>query len=709
MSEHPISLHFLCVGVDPSFLTALLEKSDSLEISLDTCKTSEEARHKIEHATYDVIVLDLSITEKAAFELTHEIRTNISEKHVVAIISGSYEEKVHLNLLKDKGMFNYVMEKPITLKQIDGFIQFLHQHFAPPSATYPTTEKLEGLKQKYLATIPEKIDLITHLVTSAQETPDSPHLNELKDTLHKISGSAGSYGFKNISALCKELDSQISEHLATGSITDKSWLSSFTTFLSKIKEGFTAPAISNIPGNQKKRETHHIYVVDHDTNLLQTLEPAKSEFPITLSIESDPEKALEKLKQHNLNPDAIIAAQNFPESTITAFDLFKTQRMKFTEYPPLLALIMDQENIDVRIEAMNRGVNYIFRKPVYADVLLSTISEGFAESPISSFKVLVLDDDADFCNFVTIVLSEIGVPVRTISDSTQLFKALDQFEPQVLLLDLVLPKYDGLNMLKSIRQDIAYNNLIVVMVTSSEEPLTRISAYSAKADDILYKPLDAEMLQKRILNYAERHHPRFSSQNETVKSNLLSLKTLITKINTSLEKPGPASESLVIFEISNFTNWLMKHGREAVNNLLSYINKKIDVESGPSMHNFSYSLSKFAIVFDEDKILKLSKRKLSTSSQILRKTAQKKMSLSTALSSPFPKNSEQQSNFFTLLTHASTKQVRKINPPCGPIFLILLKRAFLQQKKLFSSTQIRSYSGSSKQLLRHIMSLYSHL
>lgn len=593
------SLQFLCVSVDPSFLTALLEKSDLLDISLDTAKTVEDARKKMGRTTYDAYVIDLHVSEKSAIELIHEIRSKERHKFIIAVITGTYLEEAKVAVLKDKGVINYLLQKPITSPQIDEFIQYIAAEFSP-SKTSPSTDGLENLKRKYEKAIPEKIAIITQLVRTCQANPSPESVTELKEILHKFGGSAGSYGFKKVSSICKEMDVQISEKLATGNYASTDWLSSLSTFLHEIEVGFktTTPQETILSSQNLPSPKRTLYVVDSDTKFLEALNLEKEEFSIELLVEADPERAIERLKHIDFNPYAIVSAQTFPNSHITAFDIVKAQKLKFTPHSTLFAIIMDQENIDTRLEAMNKGVSYIFHKPVYADVLLEVISEGLSSttSP-GNFKVLVLDDDIDFCNFVTIVLSEIGIPVKSISDSTELFQALEAYKPQLLLLDLVLPKYDGLHLLKSIRQDVSYDKLIVVIVTISEEPMTRLSAYSAKADDILYKPLDIAILQKRILNLADRYKSVFKPHENG--HSLINLKTLITKLNMCLNKPGRYNQYLALFEINNFTDQLLKKGHHTVNSLLTYINKQIEKEFEPSLHNFSYNLSKFALIFDE--------------------------------------------------------------------------------------------------------------
>ena len=258
-----------------------------------------------------------------------------------------------------------MLQKPLTSQQFDLFIQAIKGWFCPQPEAQITSERLESLKRKYAVSIPEKIDLIKQLVEAVQQKPDLQHLTELREMVHKIGGSAGSYGFKEASTLCKDMDTQIHERIAARTFFDKVWLESLTPFLTKIEEAFT---LSSQPTITAKTHTGFeqiptIYVVDKDPKFLNALEASKREFQINLIVESNALKALEKIQQPDFNPDGIVAAQTFPTTSFTAFDIIRAQRQKLSQKHTVFAIILDQENIETRIEALQRGVSYIFRRP----------------------------------------------------------------------------------------------------------------------------------------------------------------------------------------------------------------------------------------------------------------------------------------------------------------------------------------------------------
>lgn len=599
----PHSLHILCVGVESSVIAYILAAKD-LEISLDACQTMREAHQKMASSSYQAYIIDLNLSS-TAFELAQEIRKKEGKECFIAMISRGDQED-YFPKFTESSILDEKLNKPVDLKQVDQLLVKIKQRYSPlpPAAT----NKLKDIKRQYESTIPQKLKLLEDLMNALQQHPDALHLKELKDAVHKIAGSAGSYGFSPVSTLCKEVDLQISERLANGLLTDSKWLSSLDVYLKKIKVNFLSTDLTR-EEPVTSLSNKFLYVVDHDVNFLKFLEDIKEQYSLELLVESDPEKARALLQSSSFNPSVLITSQKFPSSRVKGLDLIETLRQKPNLPPTVFTLILEEDSIDIRIEALQKGVDCIFRKPVHANVFLKAMKDVLESKVLKRVKVLVLDDDIDFCNFMTVILSEIGFIVRTISDSPELFHALDDFKPHILLLDLVLPKYDGLNLLRILRQDIAYKDLAVVIVTSGEEAMTRLSAYSAKADDILFKPLNIDILQKRLLYLAEKRVALEEMLDEQDSVSQIDQKTLQAQLNKYLAEPVGHPYYLALFEVDHFPEWLEQKGNRVMNKLLISINEQLKAHIDLTMQCFPYSLSKFAVIFDE-KDLSVIERKM---------------------------------------------------------------------------------------------------
>lgn len=336
-------------------------------------------------------------------------------------------------------------------------------------------------------------------------------------------------------------------------------------------------------------------MVDDNIHFLELLERVKEDFNFSLSVDFDPHKALQKIKDPQFNPRAIICSEVFRATDLTGLELIKTLEKKNGVHP-VAGLLIEKDSLDTRLNAMKQGCDYVFCKPVSAHVLLKLVGDLFQLKSTIPLKILIVDDDTNFCDYASAVLSDIGVTSQTLNDPTDLLNKLDEFKPDILLLDLMLPKYDGIHLLKTLRHDIHYKNLIIIIVTSSEQPEMRINAYNENADYILFKPIDKNVLQQRILSIAKVRNINSDSSYQI--TGLDSRTELLEQLTNCIRTSAAIDSHLVLFELNHFSDWLKQFGSTASKELAVYISNQLQWEADDRMKCYLYKSSIFAILFE---------------------------------------------------------------------------------------------------------------
>lgn len=463
---------------------------------------------------------------------------------------------------------------------------------------YPlNSKKLQELKAGYKKTIGEKIELLTKLFQAAAKDPSKQSFENLTDTLHKFGGSAGSYGYQEVSILCKQLDKEISERLKRGTFSDGAWATTLPNRLDEIVEAFKSETTSNASINLlvPYKKMPILFVIDRDIAFVEEIGREAEKTSFAIIHEADQDKALKMMQNPDFKPAAIVIGENAAPDPLVLIDAM-TNKVKETN--TFTALLLDQDNIDTRLNAINKGANLVIRKPVDVASLLKSIQATIKTPLLSNLRLLVLDDDQDFNNFVTLALSEIGVTVKAINESSSLFFALDAFQPQFLLLDFVLPKYNGLELLKALRLDPSYKNLRILVVSSNAEALSRLGDLMVKADDILFKPLTIPFLQQRILTLAEHYNlTNGFAVNEEFRSQLQQ-KQLMQEIADSMANVQYPAKYLVLVEINEFSELMKEEGNVGINLILDAISVYFEQKENASIKYYPYILSQFALIFD---------------------------------------------------------------------------------------------------------------
>lgn len=110
-------------------------------------------------------------------------------------------------------------------------------------------------------------------------------------------------------------------------------------------------------------------------------------------------------------------------------------------------------------------------------------------------KILVIDDEPTIVNLVTAYLKPEGFEVYTASDGNAGLKAARAYKPDVIVLDLMLPGLDGLEVLTRLRRE---SQVYVILLTAKTEEMDRVVGLSVGADDYVTKPFSPRELVARI-------------------------------------------------------------------------------------------------------------------------------------------------------------------------------------------------------------------
>ena len=131
----------------------------------------------------------------------------------------------------------------------------------------------------------------------------------------------------------------------------------------------------------------------------------------------------------------------------------------------------------------------------------------YAEIVGAARKILIIEDERDILDLVRHYLEKEGFRTRTAADGTAGLAAVRQEHPDVIVLDLMLPGLDGLELCKKLRADPATALTPVIMLTAKAEESDKIVGLELGADDYLTKPFSPKELVARIkalLRRAER-------------------------------------------------------------------------------------------------------------------------------------------------------------------------------------------------------------
>ncbi len=121
-------------------------------------------------------------------------------------------------------------------------------------------------------------------------------------------------------------------------------------------------------------------------------------------------------------------------------------------------------------------------------------------------KILIADDNPTNVELLEAYLGEIDCQVAVAVDGRDTLQKVAQFQPDLILLDIMMPKLSGFEVCKQVKQAPRTANVMVLMVTALNELGDIERAVAAGCDDFLSKPVNKLELLKRVENMLRLHH-----------------------------------------------------------------------------------------------------------------------------------------------------------------------------------------------------------
>lgn len=122
-------------------------------------------------------------------------------------------------------------------------------------------------------------------------------------------------------------------------------------------------------------------------------------------------------------------------------------------------------------------------------------------------RILVVDDEPEILELVEFNLKQAGFTVTTADDGAEALKKIRAQIPDLIILDVMLPEMDGLEVCKSLRNDPATAQLPIIMLTAKAAEVDRVLGLELGADDYLTKPFSPRELMLRVKKMLARSTP----------------------------------------------------------------------------------------------------------------------------------------------------------------------------------------------------------
>lgn len=339
-------------------------------------------------------------------------------------------------------------------------------------------------------------------------------LSQAIQNAHTLAGSLGMFGFPEGSTLAQQMETLFKQYQHTPQPTFAKSLSPLFKALHKVLHSPSDRPLSqtsamplssskvNVTEDTTEDATIVILVISQDTQLSEALMAETTQLPSRTKIKrsSRLQTARKHLYQHA--PHAIVLDLEHSADYATCLT-FLTELHEQAPSIPVVVLAAHHD-LQERLEVMRSGARAFLPKPTSAKDVMKAITQVLNHIEKLKSHILVVDDDPGVLSVVQSLLQPWGFRVTTLQNPQQFWQILESDTPDILILDVMMPGVNGIELCQTVRNDPYWSDLPILFLTAHKDAATIHQVYSSGGDDFVSKPIIGPELVTRVVNRLER-------------------------------------------------------------------------------------------------------------------------------------------------------------------------------------------------------------
>lgn len=205
-----------------------------------------------------------------------------------------------------------------------------------------------------------------------------------------------------------------------------------------------------------------------------------------------------------LPADLVLVDAEFAEQLERIGQAVRSTRQRGHKSMQLVA-IAHADDISLRLSARRAGVDTLISGATDANDVLKRLQGAVDPAREAAYRVLIVEDDRSQALFAEGILRNAGMDSLVVLDALGVLPALEQFHPDLILMDLNMPDANGIELTALIREQDAFMQTPIVFLSGESDEDRQFDAIDAGGDDFLAKPIRPRHLISAVQNRVRRH------------------------------------------------------------------------------------------------------------------------------------------------------------------------------------------------------------
>ncbi len=351
--------------------------------------------------------------------------------------------------------------------------------------------------ERYRHTFLDRVSLLAQIEQELRQGQTSSLTwQDTIEEAHKLAGTLGTFGYGTGSTLACQI-----EHLLLESTPSQIDLAQFSRLLAELKQCLLEPPLPLSDEVSKSAQIPIVTVIDHNVAFTEQLKADAFAWGMKVEVVAD----LSIAQQHLATSSSSAVLLNLSWQTDTPTQTLEVLQSIRADFPELPILVLTKHNrLADRVVVSRFGVQRFLHQPITTVKVFEAIAQVLPKSHPTEARVMLLDDDPIVLNTLRNLLQPWGLQVVTLQYPQQFWEVLVATKPDLLVLDIEMPEFNGIDLCRVVRQDVTWGDLPILVVTAHTDMASIQQVFAAGADDFIGKPIVGPEIVTRVISRIDR-------------------------------------------------------------------------------------------------------------------------------------------------------------------------------------------------------------
>lgn len=416
-------------------------------------------------------------------------------------------------------------------------------------------EKMRSLHREYQKLLPIRLREIERLWAEASgQDGDTEGLTRLCRMVHTLAGSGSTFGFTNLSKKARQVEGLVNEVLEGGGDLSEKARSDVQQMLVQMRRAITKKEkVASPLLEEKPKESMHpamgqaVYWLGENTDWVAH---AKRQLYL-FGFDIYPFDRLEDLKRRldRQKPDVIVVDGYKQNDKLVGVKKMTGWIEEVKSDLPVICLCPRGERFSNWLRVIRAGAPHCMAKPISIMDMLVRLDQLTFIGKTEAYRLLIVDDDEHLALHISTILGKTGMVVEVVSDPTRAVVLIESFQPDLILMDLYMPRCSGLELAQIIRQDQRFLNIPIVFLSRETEINKQLEALKSGAEDFLFKPVKYRYLYHALSSRIQRARDLRSRFTHDALTGCYNTKTMMERLEAKVEDSKKSHGPLVLAQI----------------------------------------------------------------------------------------------------------------------------------------------------------------